>query len=120
MKLADDCVAALSEPTFGRMVYQLLSAQAHGTAYGLMQLLGNPATPQADTDVPGVTRRQVQHSSSEVAERLLIPLCIHGSMSQRYLEHYGWDPTGWRQAALGALGFWAECAKAPSPPSTSS
>jgi hypothetical protein len=114
MTLADDCVTGiLGQRTFGKMIYQLLSAQAHGTAYGLMQLLGDPATPQAAGGVPGVTHLQVRHNSKEVAERLLLPLCIYGAMSQRFLEHNGWDPSGWRQATLSALNLWGQCAKAP-------
>jgi hypothetical protein len=99
------------------MIYRLLSAQAHGTAYGLMQLLGDPAARQAGAGMPGATRLQVQHSSNEVAQRLLLPLCIYTAMSQRFLEHYGWDAPDWRQAALAALRFWGESAKAPPPSS---
>jgi hypothetical protein len=113
MTLADNCVATiLGERTFGMMIYRLLSAQAHGTSYGLMQLLGNPAAPPAGAGVPGVSKVQVQHSSDEVAQRLLIPLCIYGAMSKRFLEHYGWNPSGWRRATLATLRLWGECANA--------
>lgn len=112
MKLADDCMAAAAgEKGMGKMIYQLLSGKAHGVAYALLQLLGDPSNPH-DPETPGVTLRQVQHNAVDVAQKLLVPVVVYASMSQRYFQRQGWDPAGWQEAARKTYRAWAALAQA--------
>jgi hypothetical protein len=94
-----------------RLICQLLSGNAHGVAYTLVQLLGEPFAPR-EPETPGVTMRQVQHSAIDVAQRLLAAVVVYISMSGRYLRHQGWDTSGWEEPAQKALRTWATVAQA--------
>lgn len=95
-KLCAELLLDTDEDDFGRFVYKLLSATAHGTVYGLSRSL-------VSTGRSGVGG--IELTRNDVVLRVRVLSIAYKRLMDRALLYYGWQDDTWTRVTANALGL---------------